>query len=439
MLEKKYNQRIYFLWTISAMCILVGVVTTSLLSIIPLIIFLYVLFFQSIDTAMVLLFVLMPFANVFKLSPNSTSLFTVCELILVVWLALKKGVKTSFFCTVFVIAAYYCVFSVQNLQIFTILKAVILFFLVYDYCRGVNKEDVVLISRLLAISVIVMLLLSINGNYSSSVVPYLNDLDYVIDINGHATTTIRNSGFLGDPNYCAALILMTQALLCVLYYYKSMGNEFWVYTGFLIPLGLYTYSKSYILCISVLCVMLFIFVLLPKHRVWAAVALAAMIAVIYLIMQGKIPLVQTILERFTHGSILTGRSQLNDEYLAYILGDVRRLFFGSGITADRFYGAGNNVHNIYIEVLFKLGIIGTILYIITLLSAFGVRYIHKDIVHLPMINWLPLMFFGVVFAFLAGVTNYALPFYYCIVYFGLQYCKLPSANCFPESEDDMAH
>lgn len=436
MLEKKYNKRLYLLWTISAMCILLGVVTTSYLAIIPVLLFLYVLFFLGIDTAMVLLFALMPFANVFKLTPSSTSLFTICELVLVGYLAIKRGIKKPFFCTVLVMAAYYFAFSVQNLQILTILKAVIMFFLVYDYCQGANKEDVVLISRLLAISMIVMLLFSLNGKYFSSVVPYLNDLDYLIDTTGHATTTIRSSGFLGDPNYCAAMLLMTQALLCVLYYYKSMGNEFWIYTGFLIPLGLFTYSKSYILCISVLCVMLFLFVLLPKHRGWAAVALVGMIALVYLIMQGKIPLVQTILERFTHGSLLTGRSQLNDDYLAYIFNDARSLFLGSGITTDRFYGARNNVHNIYIELLFKLGIVGTMLYFITLLSAFGVRYIHKDIVRIPVINWLPLLFFLAVFAFLAGVTNYALPFYFCIVYFGLRFHELPHTNRLMEDEYD---
>lgn len=436
MLEKKYNQKLYFLGMISALCILLGVVTTSLLTVIPLLLFFYVLFFQSIDTAMVLLFALMPFANVFKLTPSSSSLFTICELILVVYLAIKRGIKKPFFCTVIVMAAYYCAFSVQNLQILAILKAVLVFFLVHYYCEGANKEDVVLISRLLTISMIVMLLLSLNGKYFSSVVPYLNDLDYLIDTTGHATTTIRSSGFLGDPNYCAAMLLMTQALLCVLYYYKSMGNEFWIYTGVLIPLGLYTYSKSYILCISVLCVMLFLFVLLPKHRVWAAIALVSMIAVVYLIMQGKIPLVQTVLERFTHGSLLTGRSQLNDDYLAYIFNDMRSLFFGSGVTTDRFYGARNNVHNIYIELLFKLGIIGTVLYFFALFSAFGVRYIRKDIMRIPVINGLPLLFFLVIFAFLAGVTNYALPFYFCIVYFGLRFHELPHTNRLMEDEYD---
>lgn len=436
MVERKYNQTLYLLWTISAMCILLGVVTTSYLTIIPLLLFFYVLFFQGIDTAMVLLFALMPFANIYKLTPSSTSLFTICELIFVGYLAFHRVIKKTFFCTVLLMVVYFCTFSIHNLQVFAVLKAVIMFFLVYDYCEEANKEDIVLISRLLAISMIVMLLLSINEKYFSYVVPYLNDLDYLIDTTGHATTTIRSSGFLGDPNYCSAMILMTQALLCVLYYYKSIGNEFWVYTCFLVPLGLFTYSKSYILCISVLCVMLFLFVLLPKHRVWAAVALVAMIAVVYFILQGKIPLVQTILERFTHGSLLTGRSQLNDDYLAYIFNDVRSLFFGSGVTTDRFIGARNNVHNIYIELLFKLGIVGTILYLITLLSAFGVRYIYKDIKHMPVINWLPLLFFLVVFAFLAGVMNYALPFYFCIVYFGLRFHELPHTSRLMEDKYD---
>lgn len=58
-----------------------------------------------------------------------------------------------------------------------------------------------------------------------------------------------------------------------------------------------------------------------------------------------------ILARFAQGNLTTGRTALNQVYLQYIYDNTKVLFFGDGISADRFSGVSNNVHAIPVHML----------------------------------------------------------------------------------------
>ena len=248
-------------------------------------------------------------------------------------------------------------------------------------------------------------------------------MDYYIDSTGHATDTLRVSGFFGDPNYCAVLIVLVLSLLGVLYYYKAIGTEFWLHAALLVPLGFLTYSKSYFLCIVLFVIMLILFVLFPKHKCWALVSLIGIGVAVWLVINGRIEAINMILARFAQGNLTTGRTALNQVYLQYIYDNTKVLFFGDGISADRFSGVSNNVHCLYIEILYKLGIIGTGLYCGTLVATLSKT---KKQVERHFVNYLPLVFFMLMFGFLAGVVNYALPFYIIIVALTFNYTSLAS-------------
>ena len=395
--------------------ILVGVATTGLLSFVALAIFGLFVVFSPINDSCALLFGLLPFANIFKYQAGATSFFTICELLIVLVAIFKcKKVKATFILSIFVFAAYMLVSSISTLNILVVIKVLLGFCLIYLVTYNAKKEDVLNISYLLGVSTIIMLLLSTNDTYFEFVEPYLLDLDYVLDSTGHASNVMRISGFMGDPNYCGALIVISLALLCVLYYYKELKNEFWVFLAFLIPLGFLTYSKSYFLCISALILFLILFVLFPKHKGWAIVSILVVITVISMAFSGKIEVFNVVFERFLIGDIMSGRSELNDLYLAYIWENSEVLFFGEGIATDRIVGANNNVHNIYIESLFKLGGVGCLIYICTLLASTNSP---KNItIKRKIVNFLPLIFFAVLFFALAGITMYELPFYIAIVF-----------------------
>ncbi len=417
------NRRLFSIWFISLVCIALGVVTTPYLSVISLLLFFVALLIFQAEEILALLFGLLPFANIFKLSTASISLFTICEIGAVIYLLLKKQLKVSQFFMLMALTVYLIISSSNNLNYLTIIKVIVGFILIGFAMSTFTQYGLKQSARMLSLSTIAMLLLSTNQRYLSYVEKYFNDLDYYIDSTGHATDTLRVSGFFGDPNYCAVLIVLVLSLLGVLYYYKAIGTEFWLYAALLVPLGFLTYSKSYFLCIVLFVIMFILFVLFPKHKCWALVSLIGIGVAVWLVINGRIEAINMILARFVQGNLTTGRTALNQVYLQYIYDNTKVLFFGDGISADRFSGASNNVHCLYIEILYKLGIIGAGLYCGTLVATLSKA---KKQIERRFVNYLPLVFFLLMFGFLAGAVNYALPFYIIIVALTFNYTSLAS-------------
>ncbi|MGM9682373.1 MAG: hypothetical protein ACI3XQ_02115, partial [Eubacteriales bacterium] len=229
----KADKKLYIIWAMALLSIALGVLTTNYLSLIAMALFCVAVFFSSSEDMLSFLVGMLPFANIFKLSPDSMSLFTVCEMIAVLFLVMRVKIRFSWLISTLILAAYMLAFSFNNFNILTIIKVIVGFILIGSAVFIYTRKGIVRSARMLSLSTIIMLLLSSNSKYCSYVEPYLNDLDYLIDSTGHATDTLRISGFMGDPNYCSVLIIMVLSLLCVLYYFKSIGVEFWVYTAFL--------------------------------------------------------------------------------------------------------------------------------------------------------------------------------------------------------------
>lgn len=423
----KENKFLYASWSLTLICISLSLITNNILALAAFaIIIASILFMQSSD-AIALIIGIMPFANIFKFSADSTSLFTICEIALVAILIFKrKTIKSSVFITLALLSAYMIITSYLygNINPLTKIKVLLGFLLIRYAIYFIKQNDVINIAYLFASSTAIMLLLSSNSTYSEYIMPYLEDLNYFIDSSGQSTDIMRNSGFFGDPNYCAMIIITALALLSILYYYKNIGVEFWVFISILVPLGFLTYSKSYFLTIVALVVMLVVFVLLPNHTGWGIISIVLIAVTISLTVSGKIEVLNMILSRFELNDLTTGRTELNTDYLNYIFSNPKTLFFGDGIVCDRFPGAKNNVHNIYIELFYKMGIVGCILYIATLFFAIYTPTIKNSNKKRKFVNYFPILFVVIMYFFLAGVTRYELPFYILISYIAFNYTSL---------------
>lgn len=419
----KNSKMLYITGLLLLFIIALSVVTTKYLSVIAMAIFALFCVVSPVTHSYALLFALLPFANIFKMEAGMTSFFTVCEILVVLVSIVKaKKIKVGFFLSAALLTAYMLIADVKNFELLTVIKVIIGIALLYFIVSAAKKEDVVNISYMLSISVIIMLLLSQWESYYAAVEPFLSDLDYVLNDAGNASDIVRNGGLLGDPNYCAVLIVLSVALLSVLYYYKSIGVEFWLLVGFLIPMGLFTYSKSYFLCIAVLITFLIVFILIPRHRRWAVVVICGLFILGILVIGGRIELFNVILGRFSKADLTSGRTTLNEQYLEHIFSSSATLFFGDGISVDRIATATNNVHNIYIELLFKLGLIGSAIYIVALANAVCVKNEIKAKRHL--VDYIPLLFLLVMYYFLAGVNAYELPFYIAIAVLSIKYSRM---------------
>ena len=424
----KRSAKLYFVWLIMIVFISVGVTTTNLFSVAAMAVFLIFAFFaQTIDNC-VLLFGLMPFANIFKYQAGATSFFTICEL-LVVFIAIfncRKFKVGLFVPALLLFSAYILLTSANHFNALGIVKVILGFCLIYLSSQNAKKCDVVNIAYLLSMSTILMMFLSSNENFFVFIESYLVDQNFVLDEFGHASDLMRVGGFFGDPNYCSILIVISVALLCVLYYYKEIKSEFWLFLSFLIPLGFTTYSKSYFLCITILVLFLILFVLLPKHKGWALISVAIVAVVVSMAVNGKIEAINVIVNRFSNEDISSGRALLNDFYLSYLWQNPLVLFFGEGINADRAIGAWNNVHNLYIEALFKLGIVGSLLYLSVLLI--GTKSKKANGTKRKFVNYFPLIVLLILYYALAGICMYELPFYLSIAFLAKDYNLLDEEN-----------
>lgn len=420
----KDNRILYLVWLFMLLCIAVGVVTTTLLSIAAMILFAWFLLRFSTLESCILLFGLLPFANLFKLSPGTISFFTICELLVAAASVFRnRKIKSAFLLSLVLFAAYIFVTDIAHLDLLRIVKLVAGFYLIYIITLYANQDSLVNIAYMLAGSTVIMIFLSLNGNYFEQVESYLLDLNYLLDSSGHASDVLRLSGFFGDPNYCSVLIVMTVSLLSTLYYHKKIKTEFWVFLLILIPAGFLTYSKSYFLCAIVLLFFLLVFVLLPKHRGWAIASMLAFFVVAFMALQGRIAIINTIINRFIYEDFSTGRFAVNEIYLAYIWDNPKTLLFGDGITADLIKQANNNVHNIYIEALLRLGIVGSVLLVTLLANSLNQGNLSKG--KRKAANFIPLMFLAVLYFALAGLVMYELPFYLSIVFLAVNCNLLP--------------
>ena len=111
------------------------------------------------------------------------------------------------------------------------------------------------------------------------------------------------------------------------------------------------YQEQLVVCSDDLTMYLLLFVLLPKHRGMFIIVMVGVCVFIIQVSRGNVPVVNTLLQRFMTQDLTTGRMDLNEEFLSYIWGNTKVLFFGAGIAADRIAGVWNNVHN-FILIIF---------------------------------------------------------------------------------------
>ena len=406
------NKKLYLLWMILVLMITASVVTSTVLSLAAFAALLVAVIFFAPNDALVLLTALLPFANIFKMGPTQTSLFTVAELVLVVVLILKiKKIRTSFFLAVLALAVYVIITSAENINVLLIVKFLFGFLLIYFALKTLRTDDIKSIAYLWAAGAIVMMALTLNNAYLAYVLPYYEDINTLL-VGGVGDEALRASGFFGDPNYCSVFLILTLATLCTLYYHKLVKIEFWFLFVPISVLGFFTYSKSYFLAVCVLILFLLIFVLFPKHKGWAILSIAAMAVILFLILDGRIEVVNVMLERFKSEDLTTGRFTLNNIYLNYVWENPIIMLFGEGIAINTIFGLHQAVHNIYIESIFKLGILGTALCLFTLFLGIDGAVVKGK----KVADFLPLVFLLVMFFFLAGLTVYDLPFYIIIAF-----------------------
>lgn len=363
----------------------------------------------------ILLMGLFPFANIFKLNPTSSSMLTICELVLCGYIIVVNGILKStlkfraMFLFSWLIFVFY-LFVVPGgsgglLPIVKMAVKLMLLYLFFNYEKDKEAQENTTrtMAFVLGISMVLMMTLSQIEPYREKVIDYLRIVQY-----GGGTEEVRNGGLLNDPNYCSLAIMATLTFLTVLYYFKKINWVYWLLAVPLFIFGFSTYSKSYLLCASSFALLLLLYVLFPRHKGMAVLVMIAAGVGVSMAVSGRIDAINLILDRFESTDITTGRSDLNAAYINYIFNDIKVFMVGKGYNTQTF-GTLNNVHNLYIETLFQLGIIGFILFV-TVISSCLPRKRNKT----KLVNYFPALFVIVMYMALAGLNSYELIYYILI-------------------------
>lgn len=316
----------------------------------------------AFDTGKILciMFFALPFSTIFKISAG-TSFFTYWELLFAIMYFVKKNFRCTrreigiILFTLF-LAANQCLHGTldvtMTLKFFSYL---ILLTAIANYTFEDGNKTVFLCY----ITGYIMSSFSmLSDGVLFNIRPYVNvKLERV---NGEYIT--RFAGLYGDPNYYVVNIIISMVLLVILFGKKQI--RFLYAAVLMIPLVVFTAmtgSKSGLLMLAPVAAFFIYQCFARRHYFFGVLStiLAGVAAV--MIFSGEIELFSKVLDRLFNGSggLTSGRADTTwYRYLLYFSEAPLRMVFGRSIA---FYDLdGIIAHNTYIDLLYELGIVGTV-------------------------------------------------------------------------------
>lgn len=398
----------YAIFVIISICIIFSFYV-SIVAMLGLIIgIIYVLKNENLK-GFLLLFFILPFAQVFKISANTTSLYTILEFIMVIKLfKTNPNLKKKFiYCVICFVLYVICVSLIaDHFDALKILKLFMGLSLLYFFIDTYRESSLFDITNSMSLGMIISSTIGMFKTSIPGLAKMYNDFNLQY-INGLRVT--RFSGTFTDPNYYSVAIVINLGLIiCCLTVMNKFNLKYTIIGIVLMLLGFLTYSKSYLLMLIFL-VLIVMKLLINNKKVIVSLLMISLILLIFVTgIYQKIPIIQSILSRFENSnnidSLTTGRYEIWKNYISYIKNNNRVFWIGDGIGAPYIIGA---THNMYIEIWYYIGLIGIVYYFF---SIKGILF-HKKINKSKLINFFMLVSVLMMYIFLAGFTAFEFPFY----------------------------
>lgn len=351
------------------------------------------------------------FTVIYKLDPSSTSLFAyimiLASLILIVRIRTFTAVQLIFIC---LFSVYLIIGMGDNFT--TVLKMIMGVILFYFFVNTVKPNDFK--NHIMAFSLGVIGS-SIVGTFRDSL-PQLSEYfktEYTI-LNG-SDVTDRFAGLNYDPNFYSMSVLFA-IVLCLILLINKIGNKIFVLSVFisLIVFGFQSYSKMFLLSIMIICVISIVYMARSPKKMVAAIIVLFTLGTGVIIWLNQIGYIDIMTSRIFEGDVSTGRFDIWKNYLDYLNSSPWTLFGGDGL-GTRYLSAGGP-HNTYIESIYFVGIVGSIIYLVTIISIFICRKYNRK---KQIINYLLLLVFLVTIGVLGCFTINEMFFYYMLIWLGL--------------------
>ncbi|MFB2020521.1 O-antigen ligase family protein [Pseudoflavonifractor sp. P01025] len=216
----------------------------------------------------------------------------------------------------------------------------------------------------------------------------------------------RFQGLFRDPNYYMTLLLVSIALLAVLFMNQHITRKvFIVATGILVLLGALTYSKTFIVVLMAFTAFFIIRLFRGGHYL-VGLGSVLVIALVGIVLSDTVFAVTIYRITSTNNlyDLTTGRSELLVEYFAEITKSVSSFFFGAGLSASILE---RGTHNLFLEIIYYFGLVGFLL-----ISAYTLSLLHLVTENLDrnranpngMFRYAVLVVFLLLFCTLQGMT-----------------------------------
>jgi O-antigen ligase len=325
------------------------------------------LFVLNYKNFLPLLFFFLPFAPILKINPGSVSVYAIAALCIGMLYSLKIRFRYDSKILLIVLGLV----GVSILAKYTMINSVTVDYFVFifliliipnyikTYRSSLNVE------RTIAYFVIGVVIASIASQQLmslSSLQPYINVYQW------EKMDLTRLSGFYGDANYHAALILAAINSLLILLIKYTGRTRIIIYFVILslIYLGSLTVSKSFILFLLVTVSIWLLGYLSIKGETRSKLVIIPAIAILSVlimnttIFQSQFKMYQTRFSMTSDtSSLTTGRSEIFQNYYDYLVQNQYSLILGQGYSQVYYntfeYRAS---HNTIIQTVYQFGIIG---------------------------------------------------------------------------------
>lgn len=249
-----------------------------------------------------------------------------------------------------------------------------------------------------------LILSSFLGMFST----YIPKLYAVLDhepIYGLGREFNRFSGISYDTNIYAFFCIVTIALLMVISKSKKYQKICYLFSFILLIFGLATFSKMFIVILTLLIVYYLLFVIKLKP-----IKLFGLLVILYLcyttvrsiigLEYYNVMIARFGVESYDLSDITTNRSILWSNYIKEILSSPKNLFLGVGINHESLGGFAS--HNTYLQIIYMIGITGFTFFTLFLISFY--RLLPKT-TNLVIINALPIITLFLSLSSLSMFTN----------------------------------
>ncbi|HHX31537.1 MAG TPA: hypothetical protein GX712_02970 [Bacteroidales bacterium] len=372
---------------------------------------------SKVDVIVELLMFLLSISPIFKLKPGGHTFFTILLLVAISKLLFQskfKALKYKQILLILAFSTFMVLFGGVNsiIRLIDLCLAFLLMSLVFSQKEKLNLHRILVFFSL---GIILASFLGLFDDYIPGLSPFMNQIKLKL---GQGEYINRFCGINVNPNAYTMDISIALAGWFGLVVAKQTNKLDYIIIIILSVFGAMSISKSFLVMYAIL--LLFVLISLGRQNLSSLIKGVLIIGLLCIVTFFIIDkeyinayinrLVLDINSSMSLSSVTTGRLDIWKGYLYYVFSDAKVLLFGEGLGADYFMTRAT--HNYFLEMIYYMGIIGSVLYLLCIKVAFPQRNVS---VKRALVNYLPIIILFVRGMAINMIFSEALIFYFIII------------------------